>query len=139
MIYNRYNRIIMKGTTDMKKILSVLMSVGIIISTAACGDKTTKSPNDFTLVNNLGTTLSEVYVSESTSDDWGQNILGTTALENEKKLDLSFSGAPTATSVFDVAVLTSAGTEYQFKAIDLNTANVVTLEVQNGSPVASVQ
>lgn len=80
----------MKGTTDMKKILSVLMSVGIIISTAACGGKTAKSPNDFTLVNNLGTTLSEVYVSESTSDDWGQNILGTTALENEKSLTFRF-------------------------------------------------
>lgn len=123
----------------MKKFLSVIASAFIIISTSACGSKEAKSPNDFTLVNNLGTTLSEVYVSESTSDDWGHNILGTTALENEKKLDVSFSGAPTGTSIFDVAVITSAGTEYQFNQIDLNTAAAVTLEVQDGAPVASIQ
>ena len=77
----------------MKKLIAVIATLGIAVGTAACGGKTAKSPYDFTMVNNLGTTLSEVYISESTNDDWGQNILGTSALENEKELEVTFSGA----------------------------------------------
>ena len=111
--------------TKMKKFLAVVLSAGVALGMTACGTKTAKSPYDFSIVNDLGSSLAEVYVSESTSEGWGDNLLGTSALENKKKMDLTFSGEQTATSVFDIAVITAAGTEYQFQGIDLNTANVV--------------
>lgn len=122
----------------MKKIFAVILSVGMALGLASCGAGD-ESPYNFSIVNNLGTPLSEVYISESTSEGWGDNLLGTSVLENEKTLDIEFSGAPTATSVFDIAVITNGGTEYQFQSIDLNTANVVTLMMQDNAPVASVQ
>lgn len=123
----------------MKKFWAIALSVGIALSTSSCGKSKQGSPNDFAIVNDLGSSLSEVYISESANEDWGSNLLGTTAFENGKKLDITFSGAPTATSVFDIAVLTAAGTEYQFKSIDLNTSNVVTLTMQDGAAVAAIQ
>ncbi len=129
----------MKGTAEMKRIIAAATALGIAFTMASCGKKAAKSPNDFALVNNIGTPISEVYISESANDDWGQNILGTTVLENGKTLDVAFSGAATSTNVFDIAVFTNGGTEYQFKSLDLNTASVITLEMQDNAPVASVQ
>lgn len=115
-----------------------MISAGLALGLASCGSGE-KSPYDFELMNNLGTPLSEVYISESTSDSWGDNLLGTAVLENGMTLDIEFSGAPTATSVFDIDVITNGGTEYQFQSIDLNTVNVITLMMQDNAPVASVQ
>lgn len=122
----------------MKKFFAFILSAGMVLSLASCNSNES-SPNDFSIVNNLGSALSEVYVSESANNDWGENLLGTTSFENGKQLDISFTGAPTSTSVFDIAVITQAGTEYQFKSVDLNTANIVTLTMQDGAPVASIQ
>lgn len=124
----------------MKKILTILLSAGMVIGLSACGSsKGEESPYNFSIVNNLDTALNEVYVSSSEFNDWGENILGTSVLEKGKTLEVEFTGAAAQSSVFDIAVITPAGTEYQFKSIDLNTANVVNLEIQNGSAVASIQ
>ncbi|MDY3031645.1 MAG: hypothetical protein SOS24_07800 [Clostridia bacterium] len=122
----------------IRKLLAAVLSLGIAAGISSCG-KTTKSPYDFSLVNNLGSSVTEVYISESTSEGWGDNLLGTSALENGRKLELTFSGEQPSTSVFDIAVLTAAGTEYQFKSVDLNTAKIVTIQMQDGAPVASIQ
>lgn len=123
----------------MKKFLTVLVSIGIIFGVSSCNGKQAKSPYDFSIVNDLGCSLSEVYVSSGLTEDWGSNLLGTTAFEAGKTLDISFSGADTESSLFDISVLTSAGTEYQFQSIDLNVSKVVTLTMQDGAAVASIQ
>ena len=122
----------------IKKLSAVFAAVFAVSGLASCGSGG-DSPYDFSIVNNLGTPISEVYISESINQDWGENLLGTSVLENEKTLEIEFSGAPTSTSVFDIDVITNGGTEYQFSSIDLNTAEVVTLMMQDGAPVASVQ
>ena len=125
---------------EMKKFLTILLSAGMVLGLSACGsNKGEESPYNFSIVNNLDTALNEVYISSSEINDWGENILGTSVLEKGKTLDVEFTGAASQSSVFDIAVITPAGTEYQFKTIDLNTANVVNLEMQDGAAVASIQ
>ena len=145
MIYNKYNRIVVitdnerKIMIKMKKLCALILSLGLAAGVSSCGKKEAASPNDFELVNNLGGTLAEIYISESDLDDWGENILNENTLENEKKLDVKFTGAEAKSTTFDIAVITQAGTEYQFKSIDLKTSNIITLTTQDGTPVASIQ
>lgn len=50
---------------------------------------------DFTLINNTGYDISDVYVSPTNEKEWGEDIMGKDILANGDAVDISFDGDET--------------------------------------------
>ena len=141
----------------MKKILAIIFSVIMCAAMTACGgdesgytqlggtDSATQqqqisgSTNDFSVTNKLGDSIKELYVSQSGSSEWGENLLGNILLESGVKLDVSFTGAQLPSSVFDIAVVMNDGKEHHFTNIDVSVSKMVELQMGETGPVARMQ
>ena len=58
---------------------------------------------DFTLLNRTGCQIGEVYVSRSSSRNWGGDIMGSDALENGRSVNITFN-APDSVCRWDMKV-----------------------------------
>lgn len=62
------------------------LSLGMQVDTACAGTQ------DFVLVNQTGTTINNLFISETSKDDWEEDVLGEDVLEDGESVQISFSG-----------------------------------------------
>ena len=143
----------LKEGDNMKKIFSVILSVMICATMASCGGddsdyteigttptQTTENIEPaFSIKNKLGGTVKELYVSQSSETDWGENLLETMPLEEGVTVDISLSGAELPTKVFDIAVFMEDGTEYQIKSVDVSVSTEVELKLKGKKAIADMK
>lgn len=72
----------------MRKALFALLSVALVWFAAPVLAQEAKQ--DFTLVNKTGYELKAVYVGPSTSDDWGDDIMGQDVLADGQAVNIHF-------------------------------------------------
>lgn len=129
----------------MKKtlILSILSAV-VALSLCSCGgnkneaevtetQRPTQAPiavgnYDFSIKNELGSSIVKLYISDSSAEDWGDNLLTDENIYDDGAFEVSFSPErATANAKYDIAILTSGEAEYHFESLDLTNVSVVTL------------
>jgi hypothetical protein len=81
---------------------------------------------DFKLANRTGYQIDEVYVSRSSSRQWGSDIMGADALEDGHAVDVSFS-APAGVCKWDLKVKYNDGDEATWNSLNLCSISKVTL------------
>ena len=138
----------------MKKIFSVILCVVMCAAMASCGGddrgyteiattNTTQTQETvkptFSIKNKLDGTVKELYISQSSEADWGENLLETMALEEGVTVDISISGGELPTKVFDIAVFMEDGTEYQIKNVDVSVSTLVELKLKGGKAIADMK
>jgi hypothetical protein len=106
----------------MRPFLALLcvLAGGLAIAPARAGQQ------DFALVNRTGYQIDEVYVSRSSSRQWGGDIMGTDALDNGERVNVTFT-APDGVCNWDLKVKYNDGDEATWKALNLCSINKVTL------------
>lgn len=90
-----------------------------------------QAQQNFALVNRSGAQVDEVYVSASSSNNWGRDILGEGVMPSGTRRNITF---PQRTSVcqFDLRVVFAGGQKSE--ANNLNLCEVTTITVSpNGS------
>lgn len=80
---------------------------------------------DFTLINQTGVDVYSLYISESSSDDWEEDVLGEDTLPDGQRVDITFSGR--SACLWDMLVTDDEGGELAFQGINLCEASVVVL------------
>src|SRR5436190_9422806 len=96
-------------------------------------------PNlDFKLVNKTGLIISEVFVSPSDDDEWGEDVMGKDVLGNGDSFDISFSRKETKCK-WDLKVVDSEKAEIEWTAIDLCKAEEITLKYDGKKPTAIIK
>lgn len=80
---------------------------------------------DFTLINQTGVDVYSLYISESSSDDWEEDVLGEDMLLDGDRVDVTFSGRNAC--LWDMLVTDDEGGELSFQGINLCEASVVVL------------
>lgn len=93
---------------------------------------------DFTLVNQTGFEISEIYVSPAGTDDWQEDLLTQDSLENGKGASLHFD-AKTEAAKFDFKIVDEEGDEIVWKGVNLLKAAKVTLRYENKKPTVEVE
>src|SRR5450631_3109477 len=68
-------------------------------------------PRDFTLENDSLSTVTHVYVSASSSTDWGDDILGEDVLPAGQSVDITFDTTIDKTCIYDILVVTEDGSK----------------------------
>ncbi len=100
---------------------AIIACVSILHSPAALADS-----QDFTLVNRTGYQIDEVYVSQSSSRNWGNDVMGADALDNGNKISISFD-APANACRWDMMVKYNDGDKATWNNLDLCSIEKVTL------------
>ena len=81
---------------------------------------------DFTLLNRTGYQIDEVYVSRSSSRNWGGDVMGSDALEDGRSVNITFN-APDSVCRWDMKVKYSDGDEATWNSLNLCNISKVTL------------
>ncbi len=131
----------------MKRFALLFAIIITTLSLTACGGNsneytelnTPDTSKGFSVTNELKGNIKEFYISQSTTSDWGDDLLNGSTLDNGVKIDLAFSGAPLTSQVFDIAVIMEDDTEYQFKNVDIASMGSIKLLLTSNGPIAEKQ
>ena len=131
----------------MKRFALLFAIIITTLSLMACGGKgieyteldTPDTSKGFSVTNELKGNIKEFYISQSTTSDWGDDLLNGSTLDNGVKIDLAFSGAPLTSQVFDIPVIMEDDTEYQFKNVDIASMGSIKLLLTSNGPIAEKQ
>jgi hypothetical protein len=116
----------------MKRTACLIVLLLTAAASAFAGDQ------DFTLVNETGLTIDQLYCSPSDSKDWEEDILGTDVLADGENAEISFSREETARN-WDLLIVDEDGDKIVWDEIDLLEAETITLYYENGQPTAKIE
>lgn len=110
-----------------------------IVGVALFGTKSFAGEQDFTLVNNTGTDIHQLFVGPTTSDEWGEDILGVNVLDDGASANITFAGED-STAFWDIKIVDGDGNELFWRKLNLKKISKVTLGYDDDdNPVASVE
>ncbi|WP_294156279.1 hypothetical protein [uncultured Clostridium sp.] len=93
---------------------------------------------DFTLINNTGVEIYELYVSPHSENDWGEDVLTVDTLPTEQNVEIKFTPQEQS-QYWDIMIKDQEGTSITWENIDLFTVSQVTLNFDGTTPTASFQ
>ncbi|HEV2913334.1 MAG TPA: hypothetical protein VGX92_08460 [Pyrinomonadaceae bacterium] len=98
----------------------------------------TQGRQDFTLVNDTGVTINELYVSPHSSNDWEEDVLGQDQLADGESVNIHFSRSEKAAK-WDLKVTDKEGNSIEWANLNLLEISKVTLHYENGRAWADVE
>lgn len=111
----------MSGSCTMRRfVLAVCLFTSMAAGPAFAGDQ------DFKLVNKTGYQIDEVYVSRVSSKNWGTDVMGEGALEEDSSVNITFN-APANACRWDLRVKYNDGDTAEWGNLNLCNIDTVTL------------
>ena len=97
-----------------------LFAVALLLAPA-----TFAGTQDFTLVNQTGVEIHNLYVSETTNEDWEEDVLGDKVLPDGARIDIAFHGR--SACQWDMLVADDEGNNVTWTGLNLCETSVVVL------------
>ncbi len=113
--------------------LSLVALLLLVVPTAFAQGK-----QDFTLVNQTGVEIHELYVSPHSSDDWEEDILGQDTLAHGDSVTIHFARSEKA-KMWDLKVVDGKGNSIEWENLNLLEISKVTLHYKNGKAWADLE
>jgi hypothetical protein len=111
-------------------VICLFSFLGVASSFAAEGDL------DFTLHNQTGKVLDQVYVGPTQSDEWGNDIMGKDVVGEDESVHITFHPKATAKH-WDLKIVFEDGTSSVWTNFDLTTIEEITVSYKDGKPWAT--
>ena len=99
----------------MKKFAFAAAAAAIVLGTAPAAFA---GEQDFTIHNDTGMEIVELYVEASSAEEWGDEMLGGEHLEDGGSSEISFDGYEDECK-FDIWLKDSKGGKWEVKGVDL--------------------
>ncbi|HKO97493.1 MAG TPA: hypothetical protein VJU86_10895 [Pyrinomonadaceae bacterium] len=113
-----------------------VVALTLVPSVLAHGDTTLhQNKQDFTLHNETGLEITEVYVSPTGVDDWEEDVLGTDTLATGDSVAISFSRRKE--EMWDIKVVFRNGKNSVWTKFNLSQITDITISFKNGKPWAT--
>ena len=80
---------------------------------------------DFTLVNQTGVEIYRLFISETSNDDWEEDVLGRDTLPHGSRMNINFSGR--SACLWDIMITDDADNSVTWDGINLCEVSVVVL------------
>ena len=100
--------------------------LGCAFISAAFASPAAAGKQDFTILNNTGYQIDQIYVAASSTDDWEEDVLGKQVLEDGERFKLSFDRSEDK-CLWDIKVDYQDGDSAEWNGIDLCEVSVVSL------------
>lgn len=122
----------MKKLATLKNLYRLVTLVALLSLTLASTQRASaQGKQDFTLHNETGVTISELYVSPTKSNQWEEDILGQDVLMDGESLDISFSSRAKP-KFWDIKVVDKEGESIVWERLNLLEISEVTLYFEKG-------
>lgn len=118
-----------------KKIIAALSALSLLLALSL---PALAADQDFTLVNDTGVSIDELYISPVAAADWQEDVLGVDVLEDGEEVQVSFSRDEEACA-WDLMVKDPEGTEVIWKNLDLCKYSRITLHIEDGKVWATFE
>jgi hypothetical protein len=131
----------MKNNRNFKATLAVIALLVMLVPTALAQtprsfvSAVSQNKQDFTLHNETGQEVKEVYVSPTATDEWEEDILGTDTLATGDSVDISFTRR--REDMWDLKVVFRSGKSSVWTKLNLSQITDVTISFKNGKPWAT--
>ena len=130
----------LRGLTVLVAIFALsmmLMPTAFMQSTHTFNFATNQAKQDFTLHNETGLDITELYLSPSAKDDWGGDVLGKDLLAAHDQTDIVFSPRDKV-DVWDMKVVFKTGRTGTWENLNLSHITDITISFnpENGKPHA---
>jgi hypothetical protein len=109
----------------MRRTLALVFAVAAVLTLAMLAGTASAGTQDFVLVNQTGSKINNLYISETKKDDWEEDVLGEDVLENGDSVTITFSGHKACT--WDLMVKDEDGNGVYWREVDLCKVSTVTL------------
>ena len=107
----------------MKKLAFAAVAAFALLS----GPAAATAQQDFTILNNTGSVIEQVFVSASKTDDWEDDVLGEDVLEDGGRVKIRFDKEEES-CLFDIRVAYTDGETAVWHGINLCEVSVVALK-----------
>lgn len=94
-----------------------------------------QNKQDFTLHNETGLEITEVYISPTATGDWEEDILGKDTVASGDSVDITFSRR--REDLWDMKVVFRNGKSNVWSKLNLSRITDVTISFKNGTPWAT--
>ena len=112
---------------------AVLAAVFALCATAFAGKQ------DFMLANDTGVEIHQIFISSSDTADWQEDLLGSDkVLPAGNEVEIEFAPDEDA-ELWDVRVVDSEGTAIDWTGLQLTEIVRLTLQIEDGEPVATIE
>lgn len=124
----------------MKKLIKPLLVAALALVAVASVTVTAAQRRnlDFTLVNRTGVDIMEVYLSPTSDNEWGEDVMGKDILADREKVDITFSSAETECN-WDLKIVDEDDDDIIWTKLNLCTANEITLMYEGKKPTAIIK
>jgi hypothetical protein len=112
---------------DIRPALALCLTAAL--SLGASSNAIAQGNQNFTLDNDTGYTVEEVYVSATTSDDWEEDVLGQHVLPDQSSVEITFPGKD-KTCVYDLRVVYDDGEVAEWVNFDLCTISRIKISYE---------
>jgi hypothetical protein len=117
----------------MKKLFVVFSVLFLVILSARVS---AQAKQDFTLVNKIGFTINNLYITTHDANEWGEDILGKDAMPNGDELDIQFHPKENV-CLWDLRIEDKDGNYIEWENIDLCKWTKVTLHYEGKQATAT--
>jgi hypothetical protein len=108
---------------NLKMLAAAVMAAGLALLAPSAADA---ARQNFTLVNNTGYTIREVYVSTVNTNSWEEDVLGQDELDDDSSVDITFPHHAGG-CYWDLKVVYDDGTDAYWKNFNLCTISEITI------------
>ena len=120
----------------MKRIL--ISSFAVMLLCLSANIYAQNSRQDFTLVNKTGVEIHRVYISEHSSDEWGEDILGKDVMALDEEWDIKFDPKENVCN-WDLRIEDQEGNAIEWQEIDLCKYGKITLKYDGQNATADCE
>jgi hypothetical protein len=128
----------MKFARQYKSRAAVALAFVFALSMAVAATAFAQGKQDFTLHNQTGVEIHELYVSPHSSNDWEEDVLGRDTLADGESVDITFSPKE-KTKLWDLKVVDGKGNSITWESLNLLEISEVTLHYKNGKAWADLK
>lgn len=82
---------------------------------------------DFSMTNNTGMTLIDVYLSPTSSDNWGSDVIPGDLILDGETFNFTFTGFDKDNCLWDIKFTADDGNSYTMTGVDLCAITTITL------------
>lgn len=94
---------------------------------------------NFTLVNQTGGTIYKLQMSPTTVESWEEDMLGNEVMENGTSREIRFGAYRSNVTLWDLKATDPAGTSIEWHGLDLTQFSKLTLRIEDGRPIATME
>jgi len=105
----------------------LIFSIALLLSLCAVNNFVQAQAQDFSMTNNTGMTLIDVFISPNDENNWGSDVIPKDMILDSETFNFTFTGVSDTKCVWDIMFTADNGVQYYMQDVNLCSITSITL------------